>query len=80
MDDIEFEILTVIAADMVPVKIGLEKLCSRDATSIIAEGAFAFVIGELSQQNSDFSKNSKCSLARRINGRRSVVGLIQYLP
>ena len=73
MDNIEFETLTAIVVHLKPVKIGLVKLCSRDATLLIAEGAFAFVIGELNQQNSDFSKNSKCSLVYRINERCDVV-------
>ncbi|GFV59624.1 uncharacterized protein TNCV_228651 [Trichonephila clavipes] len=32
MDNVEFETVTTIVAGLNPVKIGLEKLCSRNAT------------------------------------------------
>ncbi|GFT71633.1 BED-type domain-containing protein [Trichonephila clavipes] len=67
--------------EKMPVKIGLEKLCSRNATLLTAEGVFSFVIGELNGQNSEFAKNMKYSLIQRINERRNVnlIGLMQYL-
>ncbi|GFW36146.1 uncharacterized protein TNCV_4930081 [Trichonephila clavipes] len=67
MVKIEFETVTTIAAGLKPVKIGLEKLCSRNATLLTAEGVFSFVIGELNEQNSEFAKNMKYSLIQRIN-------------
>ncbi|GBM73491.1 hypothetical protein AVEN_203549-1 [Araneus ventricosus] len=79
--DVEFEALTAIVAGLKPVKIVLRKLCSRNATSLTAEGVCAFIFGELNQQNSEFAKNMKCSPVRRISERHNVslVGLMQYL-
>ncbi|GFS97607.1 uncharacterized protein TNCV_4488441 [Trichonephila clavipes] len=78
---VEFETVTTIVKGLKPVKIGLEKLCSRNATLLTAEGVFSFVIGELNEQNSEFVKNMKYSLIQRINERRNVnlIGLMQYL-
>ncbi|GBN83156.1 hypothetical protein AVEN_195244-1 [Araneus ventricosus] len=53
--NVEFETLTATETGLKPVKIGLEKLCSR-------KRLFTFTIGELNQQNSEFAKNMKCSL------------------
>ncbi|GFX45188.1 uncharacterized protein TNCV_3432361 [Trichonephila clavipes] len=81
MVNVEFETVTTIVKGLKPVKIGLEKLCSRNATLLTAEGVFSFVIGELNKQNSEFAKNMKYSLIQRINERRNVNlrGLMQYL-
>ncbi|GFX71066.1 uncharacterized protein TNCV_3648311 [Trichonephila clavipes] len=81
MVNVEFETVTTIVKGLKPVKIGLEKLCSRNATLLTAEGVFSFVIGELNEQNSEFAKNMKYSLIQRINERRNVnlIGLMQYL-
>ncbi|GFX27133.1 uncharacterized protein TNCV_440391 [Trichonephila clavipes] len=51
MVNVEFEIVTTTVKDLKPVKIRLEKLCSRNATLLTAEGVFSFVIGELNEQN-----------------------------
>ncbi|GFU17586.1 uncharacterized protein TNCV_3989081 [Trichonephila clavipes] len=51
MVNVEFETVTTIVKGLKPVKIGLEKLCSRNATLLTAEGVFSFVIGELNEQN-----------------------------
>ncbi|GBL87111.1 hypothetical protein AVEN_218798-1 [Araneus ventricosus] len=53
--NVEFETLHEIVAGLKPVKIDLEK--RRNATLLTAEGEFAFIIGELDQQNSEFVKN-----------------------
>ncbi|GFS89091.1 uncharacterized protein TNCV_1258471 [Trichonephila clavipes] len=81
MVNVEFETVTTIVKGLKPVKIGLEKLCSRNATLLTAESVFFFVIGELNEQNSEFAKNMKYSLIQRINERRNVnlIGLMQYL-
>ncbi|GFV98994.1 uncharacterized protein TNCV_3390571 [Trichonephila clavipes] len=81
MVNVDFETVTTIVKGLKPVKIGLEKLCSRNATLLIAESVFSFVIGELNEKNSEFAKNMKYSLIQRINERRNVnlVGLMQYL-
>ncbi|GFT76769.1 uncharacterized protein TNCV_2102531 [Trichonephila clavipes] len=81
MTNVEFETVTTIVAGLKSVKIGLEKLCSRNATLLTAEGVFSFVIGELNEQNSEFAKNMKYSLIQRINERHDVnlTGLMQYL-
>ncbi|GBN40676.1 hypothetical protein AVEN_196226-1 [Araneus ventricosus] len=78
--NVEFETLTAIEAGLKPLKIGLEKLCSRNAILRTAEGVCAFIIGELNKQNSEFAKNMKCSLVQRISQRRNVslLGLMQY--
>ncbi|GBN07566.1 hypothetical protein AVEN_120628-1 [Araneus ventricosus] len=57
LGNLEFETLTEIVAGLNLVKIGLEKLCSRKATLLTANQVFAFIIGELNQQNSEFVKN-----------------------
>ncbi|GFX26589.1 uncharacterized protein TNCV_4536011 [Trichonephila clavipes] len=44
--NVEFETVTTIVTGLKPVEIGLEKLCSRNATLLTAEGVFSFVIGE----------------------------------
>ncbi|GBM36771.1 hypothetical protein AVEN_273808-1 [Araneus ventricosus] len=76
LDNVGFKTLTTIVADLKPLKIGIEKLCSRNATLLNAEGVFAFIIGDLNK-----SKNMKCSLVQRITERCSVslVTLMQYL-
>ncbi|GFV03882.1 uncharacterized protein TNCV_4694411 [Trichonephila clavipes] len=81
MANVEFETVTTIIAGLKPVKIRLEKLCSRNATLLNVEGVFSFVIGELSEQNLEFAKNMKYSLIQKINERRDVnlIGLMQYL-
>ncbi|GFS82335.1 uncharacterized protein TNCV_3340501 [Trichonephila clavipes] len=75
MVNVEFETVTTIAADLKPVKIGLEKLCSRNATLLTAEGVFSFVIGELNEQNSEFAKKYEIFT----NSKNSLIGLMQYL-
>ncbi|GFV01744.1 uncharacterized protein TNCV_2704381 [Trichonephila clavipes] len=72
MVNVEFETVTTIVKGLKPVKIGLEKLCSRNATLLTAEGVFSFVIGELNEQDSEFAKNMKYSLIQTINERRNV--------
>ncbi|GFT87423.1 uncharacterized protein TNCV_4050691 [Trichonephila clavipes] len=81
MVNVEFETVTTIVKGLKPVKIGLEKLCSRNATLLTAEGVFSFVIGEFNEQNSELAKNMKYSLIQRINEIRNVnlIGLMQYL-
>ncbi|GFV70965.1 uncharacterized protein TNCV_2355091 [Trichonephila clavipes] len=82
MTNVEFETVTTIVAGLKPVKIGLEKLGSRNVMKCrTAEGVFSFVIGELNEQNSEFAKNMKYSLIQRINEKRNVhlIGLMQYL-
>ncbi|GFX98069.1 uncharacterized protein TNCV_4907181 [Trichonephila clavipes] len=81
MANLEFETVTTIVAGLQSVKIGLEKLCSRNATLLTAKGVFSFVIRELNEQHSELAKNMKYSLIQRINERRNVylIGLMQYL-
>ncbi|GFU93267.1 uncharacterized protein TNCV_1859981 [Trichonephila clavipes] len=81
MANLEFETVTRIVAGLWPVKIGLEKLCSRSATLLTTEGIFSSITGELKKQNSEFAKNVKYYLIQRINERRKVnsMGLKQYL-
>ncbi|GFX84021.1 uncharacterized protein TNCV_4858291 [Trichonephila clavipes] len=73
MTNVEFETVTSIVVGLKPVKIGLEKLCRRNATLPTAEGVFSSVIGELNQQNSEFAKNMKYSLIQRIDERRKTL-------
>ncbi|GFX06843.1 uncharacterized protein TNCV_1201581 [Trichonephila clavipes] len=81
MTNREFETVITIVAGLKPVKISLEKLCRRNATLLIAEGVFSFVLGELNERNSEFAKNIKYSLIQRIYERCNVnlIGLMQYL-
>ncbi|GFY09447.1 uncharacterized protein TNCV_4321261 [Trichonephila clavipes] len=65
MVNVEFETVTTVVKGLKPVKIGLEKLCSRNATLLTAEGVFSFLIGELNEQNSEFAKNIKYSLIHK---------------
>ncbi|GBL97053.1 hypothetical protein AVEN_254100-1 [Araneus ventricosus] len=71
--NVQFETLSAIETGLMPVRIGLEKLCSR-------KQLFTFIIGELNQQSSEFAKNMKCSLVQGISERCNVslVGLMQY--
>ncbi|GFV91367.1 putative DD41D transposase [Trichonephila clavipes] len=46
-----------MVAGLKPVKIGLEKLCSRNVTLLTAKGVLSFFTGELNEQNSEFVKN-----------------------
>ncbi|GFT15035.1 uncharacterized protein TNCV_4316171 [Trichonephila clavipes] len=71
MANVEFETVTTIVAGLKPVKIGLEKLCSRNGTLLTTEGTFSFLIGELYEQNSEFAKNMKYPLIQRINEIRN---------
>ncbi|GFX04325.1 uncharacterized protein TNCV_3974731 [Trichonephila clavipes] len=82
MTNAEFETgTTTIVTGLKPVKISLEKLCSRNATLLTEERVLSFVIGELNEQNSEFVKNMKHSLTQRINERRDInlIGLVQHL-
>ncbi|GFX11640.1 hypothetical protein TNCV_5142151 [Trichonephila clavipes] len=45
MANVEFETVTTVVAGLKPVKVGLENLCSRNATLPTGEGVFSFVIG-----------------------------------
>ncbi|GFX23670.1 uncharacterized protein TNCV_3596121 [Trichonephila clavipes] len=65
MANVEFETVTIIVAGLKLVKIGLEKLCSRNGTLLTAEGVLSFVIGELNEQNSEFANNIKYSLIHK---------------
>ncbi|GFW61865.1 uncharacterized protein TNCV_4668901 [Trichonephila clavipes] len=69
--NVEFQIVASIAVGLKPVKVGLEKLCSRNATLLTAEGVFSFVMGGLNEQISEFAKNMKYYLIQRINERRN---------
>ncbi|GFX19514.1 uncharacterized protein TNCV_2074231 [Trichonephila clavipes] len=81
MVNVEFETVTTIVKALKPVKIGLEKLCSRNATLLTADGVFSFIIREFNEQNSEFAKNMKYTLIQRIDERRNVnlIGLMRYL-
>ena len=81
LDSIEFETLIATITGLKSVKVGLEKLCSRDVTLLNSEATFTFAIWEIKQQNSGFSKNLKYSIVCRINERCNVnlVGLMQCL-
>ncbi|GFU55399.1 uncharacterized protein TNCV_2549881 [Trichonephila clavipes] len=81
MANAEFETVTTTVAGLKPVKIGLEILCSRNATLETTESVISFAIGELNEQNLEFEKNMKYSLIQRINERRNInlIGLMQYL-
>lgn len=70
--DVKFESLAAIVADLRPVNTDLGKLCNQNTTLLIAKGGFAFIIGELNQQNSGFAKNMKYSLDHYISERRNV--------
>lgn len=41
---IEFEQLDIIVRSLIPIRIGAEKLCSRDSTLLTAETIFSFMI------------------------------------
>ncbi|GBO37146.1 hypothetical protein AVEN_122130-1 [Araneus ventricosus] len=62
LDNVGFETRTAIVAGLKPVKIGLEKVRSRKATSLTAEAVFAYIIAEFNQQNSEFAKNVTCDI------------------
>ncbi|GFW91522.1 uncharacterized protein TNCV_3376851 [Trichonephila clavipes] len=81
MANVELETATTIVAGLKPVKVGLEKLCSRNETLLTAKGVLSFDIGELNEQNSGLAKNMKYSLIHRINEKRNVnlIGLMKYL-
>ncbi|GFU24171.1 uncharacterized protein TNCV_2007571 [Trichonephila clavipes] len=81
MVNVDFETVTTIVAGLKPAKTDVEKLCSRNATLLTAEGVFLFIIGELNEQNSEFEKNMKYSLIQSVNERRNVnlIGLMKYL-
>ena len=72
LDNRKFETLTVIVADLKPVKNSLQKLCGRNETLLTVGGVFASVIRELNQENSDFFENLKCYLVRKFNERWNV--------
>ncbi|GFW51018.1 uncharacterized protein TNCV_3593001 [Trichonephila clavipes] len=68
MANVDFETVTTIVSGLKPVKTGLEKLCSRNATLLTAEDVFSF-------------ENMKYSLIQKINERHkfNLTGLMQYL-
>ncbi|GBN30491.1 hypothetical protein AVEN_137175-1 [Araneus ventricosus] len=59
--NLEFETRITIVAGLKSLNIGLEKPCSRNAILLTAEGAFASIIRELNQHNSEIAKNMKWS-------------------
>ncbi|GFW23982.1 uncharacterized protein TNCV_4950281 [Trichonephila clavipes] len=70
MANVEFENVTTIVAGLKPVKIGLEKLCSRNATLLTASFFRYWRIKRTKFR--EFAKNMKYSLIQRINERRNV--------
>lgn len=77
----EFEVLSDIVCTLQPIEVRSEKLGSRGMTLPSGKGLFAFIIDELTEQNSPFSKLMKVSFIKRISERRNKVflGLMKYL-
>ena len=49
--DQDFDILEMIGKSLKPVKIAAEALCRRDATLLVAEGIFRFLLEQLQRHN-----------------------------
>ncbi|XP_023230454.1 uncharacterized protein LOC111641584 [Centruroides sculpturatus] len=81
LDKQEVTVIRDIVASLQPLKAGAEKLGNRGSTLLSSEGIFSFIINELNQLNTPFSRRLKESFIRRIAERRNVklTGLIQYL-
>lgn len=77
----EIAIIRDIIASLEPIKVGAEKLGNRKLTLLSSEGVFAFIINELNQLNTPFSKKLGESFILRIKERRNekLSALIQYL-
>ncbi|GFU65778.1 uncharacterized protein TNCV_5059121 [Trichonephila clavipes] len=83
MANAEFETVTTTVAGLKPVKIGLEKLCSRNANLLTVEGVRCIFFRYWSIEQTKFricEKYEIFSLIQIINERRSVnlIGLMQY--
>ena len=65
-DNIKFETIIVITADLKPVKIGFEKLCSRNETLLSDVGIFVFVIREWNNKTQNFLRISNVLISLKI--------------
>ena len=81
LDREEVTVIRDIIAALEPIKVGAEKLGSRNSNLLSAECVFSFILGELNEINSPFSKILKESFTRRIKERRNenLAGILQYL-
>lgn len=81
LDKQEIAVLRDIVSSLEPLKVGAEKLGNRKSTLLSAECVFSFILKELTQLNSPFSKKLKESFVRRVIERRNknLTVSIQYL-
>jgi hAT family C-terminal dimerisation region len=79
-DDEEIALLGEITNALHPIKLAVEKLCSRDMNLYTADITLNFMLDELSAQNSPLSNALKIKMVERIKQRRTTNSdLFQYL-
>ena len=81
LSEAEYVALAAIVCALKPIKLGYEKLCSRNVTLLSAEGVFSSIIEELHEEKSAFSLKLKEALISRLNeGRqKTLIGLVNYI-
>ena len=78
--DDEFILLSQVTSALHPVKLAVEKLCSRNINLFSADITLKFMLDEISSQNNSFSNALKASLITRIKQRRTIKSdIFQYL-
>ena len=69
--DNEMTLLSEITTALLPIKLAVEKLCSRNINLYTADNILKFMLDELFSQNSSLSSALKTSLLDRIKQRRT---------
>ena len=80
--DQDFDTLEMIGKSLKPVKMAAEALCRRDATLLVAEGIFRFLLKQLQQHNHNWlSQALYVAILKRVQERRhrNVVSLMRFL-
>lgn len=77
----EIEVLQKMSEALKPIQLASDKLCSRDATLLTAEGIFSFLFKQLEKNQNQFSKDLLSALKFRIEERSNhdVISLLKYL-
>ena len=80
--DQDFDTLEMIGKSLKPVKMAAEALCRRDATFLVAEGIFRFLLEQLQRHYQNWlSQALYVAILKRVQERcqRNVVSLIRFL-
>ena len=80
--DQDFDTLEMIGKSLKPVKMATKALCRRDATLLVAEGIFRFLLEQLQRHNHNWlSQALHVAILKRVQERRqrNVISLMRFL-